>query len=212
MNYHEAGIYEKQKYTTAKIDFRARYRKMLWNMEANLSFEKTFEALDSRADYFKTEFSEQNTFYISKNIYTRLDVYTAYVSGDDIPIQEKIFAGGDVDPKHENFVIGYRGSVAPLRSQALQSGMGMLGYSHNNRVYLKNNAGFSAGAEIKLPYMPIIYGRAGALSDELASLADQKFFSEAGLKLDTAAMAFIFPLWVSDPFATEDNFDFRFLF
>lgn len=212
MHYHEAGIYERVKYTVGTINLNARYRKMLWNSEANLSFEKSLDFPESKTDYFKTEFRADGHFYLTKSIQATIDIYGGFVSGDDIPSQEYIFAGGNVDPKHENNVLGYRGSVAPLRSQAIEGGMNMPGYSHNKRVYLNNKAGVSSGAEIKFPYLPIIYGRVGALADNAGSLANQKFFSEAGLKMESGPLAITLPLWVSNPFSGEDNFEFRFYF
>lgn len=185
---------------------------MLWNSGANFLIEKSLDIPGSKTDYIKTELNGKAEIYLTKKIEASFDIYTGAVSGNAIPRQEKIFAGGNVDPKHENFVLGYRGSVAPLRSQSMQGGMGLLGYAHNNKDFLKNNAGFSTGAGIKFPYTPIIYGRVGALADKLGKISGQKFFSEAGIKLETPVLSFIFPIWVSDPFGGDKNFDFRFYF
>ncbi len=212
MVYHESGIYQKSRYTSAKVIFDARLRRMIYWADLNILFEKSIDILDSQVDYFKFELQEKLTFYLSKKVTTILDLYVGSISGDAIPSQELIFAGGDVDPKHEDFVPGYRGSVAPLRSYFLGKGMNMFGHGQVNRNYLRNNSGFAAGIELDAPLIPSIYGRVGTLALNFNSLGDGKYFVESGVKIKFGFATLVYPFYISDPLHGEDNFDFRFFF
>ncbi len=212
MVYHEPGIYQRSRYTTAKIKYEGRWRYMLWKSDLDISLEKSIDAFNSTADFTKFEYAQNLPVDLARNIVATLDVYAASVSGDAIPSQEMIFAGGGVDPKHEEFVPAYRGSAGPLRHFSMNEGMKMLGYSSYRRTYLKNNAGFAAGLEFDLPLVPKVYGRVGSLAATLDEIPDARFFAETGVKLGGEAFQLIFPVYISDPFPGEDRLDFRFFY
>ncbi|KAA3611980.1 MAG: M1 family peptidase [Calditrichaeota bacterium] len=212
MIYHEPGIYQKSRYTSAKIEFNSRLRRMVYWADLNIRFEKSIDVLNSQADFFKFEIKEKFTFFLTKKVRSKLDVYIGSVTGDNVPSQELIFAGGDVDPKHEAFVPGYRGSAAPIRSYTLEKGMGMLGHGHQKGNYLKNKSGFAVGIEFDVPIIPTIYGRAGTMASSFNTLGDDKYFFESGFKIDSGFLSLTFPMYISDPIPGEENFEFRTFF
>jgi len=212
MSYHEKGLYQQSQYSTVKVDFTTKFRKMLVRDDLTFAVEKTIDLFYSGKDYTKYEISNKMRYYISVNSNILWDFYLGSLDGNDIPIQELIYAGGDSDPKHEHHLIGYRGSIAPLRSFSLNSGMNLPGYARINGVYLNNRSGYATGLEFDLPYIPVIYGRFGSLFNKLSDLTDADVFYEAGTKIGNENFSMIFPLYISDPGSSDKNIDFRFFF
>jgi len=210
--YNEPGIYQKARYTTLTLAFHNNYRSMLSGFNSRLRMEKAFKVDGGQTDYSKLEISALYFRRLSKRIKVKADVYLGSVTGNNIPIQEMIFAGGGVDAKHQHFTPGYRGDVAPLRGFTFLNGMNMLGYSNVNRSFLRNNSGFSSGLEVTLPYIPAIYGRVGLMGTSMDNLTKQSLFSEAGFKIGSGNFIMVLPLYISDPQTGEKNFDFRFFF
>ena len=211
-DYNEPGIYQQARYTTLSLSFHNRFFSMLSGFNSRLTIEKAIAVNNEKPDYTKIELSAMYSRKLSRRISAKWDMYLGTVSGNTIPTQEMIFAGGDVDAKHRIFTPGYRGSVAPLRGFSFQSGMNMPGYSNTNRVFLSNNSGFSSGLELSLPYLPVVYGRVGLMGTSVKNLTDHDIFSEAGVKLGSGNFTMILPLYISKPASGEKNFAFRLFF
>jgi len=212
MDYHERNLYQQSRYSTAHLEFTTKFRKMLVRDDLTFSVEKTIDLFDSDHDYLKYQISNRLRYFLSERSIILWDFYLGTVDGDNIPLQELIFAGGDIDPKHQKYVPGYRGSIAPLRSFSLNRGMQMLGYSHVKRVYLNSKSGYATGLEFNLPYIPTVYGRFASLFEKWADFGENDVFYEAGVKFGDEYFSMIFPIYISDPDENEDNIDFRFFF
>jgi hypothetical protein len=158
------------------------------------------------------EFSANFKKYLSTNTFALFDVYFGSVTGDVVPLQEAIFAGGFVDPKHETFVPARRGDNSYLRTFGSgKPGMNMYGYAEYKRSYKSGKAGLSNGLMLQFPFHFNLYTRTALLSNTTDTLFDQDFFSEAGAILNITPIQIIFPIYLTDPFPGDKNFDFRWL-
>lgn len=209
IDYHEKNMYEKGSYSTLNFGYTLKLIKMLWHNDLSFSIERTINLFNSEMDYTRYDFSEKFRYYISERSNILWDFYMGSVDGDNVPVQELIFAGGDIDPKHQAFIPAYRGSSAPLRKFSLNSGMQMLGHAHTKRVFLKDKSGYAMGLEFDLPYLPKVYGRMASLFDKPADFSKNDPFYEAGFKLGNQYFSLIFPLYISDPGENENNTEFR---
>jgi Peptidase family M1 domain len=209
--YNQPGIFQKGKYSTARFTFNQGMSRMLWRENVSFNFEKSFDIDDSPFDYTKAEMAFYYTRYFSKKLYVSTDFYIGNVWGSSAPTQELIYAGGFVDPKHESFIPFRRGDFSALKNfnSSGKMGMNMLGYAQHKGRFTRGNAGTAAGLLVRLPSMFAVYGRAGLMANDINNLFSQDIFSEAGIKMFLGAVNFTFPLYVSNPFEGDNNFEFR---
>jgi hypothetical protein len=88
----------------------------------------------------------------------------------------------------------------------------MYGYSDIQNPYFAARNGASASMDLKVKYLPTLYGSAAVLGNELADLTDNHVFAETGLKLDLTPFSFVFPVYISDPAPSENRLAFRMKF
>jgi len=126
-----------------------------------------------------------------------------------VPKQERIFLSGGIDPLFDDEFIGYDRS-AESALFLVEDGPSLLGFGKNNE---SGNLGFSVRNFISLPFsapfeMKLFY----ELGNVAASEADlfKNWKSDAGFSVHfNEILDVYFPIWLSDPLASESQFDFR---
>jgi len=209
MKYNDPAVFEKTNYSSAELDIHHSEYFMLHRWDVALHAELGFSRDISYEKFFLSAFFQQD---ISKNSNISLRFFSAALQEDNYPIQERIFAAGDVDPKHEHFAISRQGSYAPLHSFSNGKGMNMPGYANSENPFFSGKAGSALSLNVKVKYFPVLYGSAGMVVNDLANYSSAPVLAEAGLKLNLQSMEFIFPLYINRPAANEKNWAFRFLF
>ena len=149
---------------------------------------------------------------ISKNSHFSLHFFSGALFGNNYPLQEGIFTGGSVDPKHEQFVVNRQGPYAPLHSFSFNRAMNMPGFANPDNPFYKGSAGSALTLNLKVKYLPVLYGSAGMIVDDFSRYSSAPVLAEAGVKLNLQSMEFIFPLYVNRPAPNEKKVAFRFLF
>ncbi|MFZ5517970.1 MAG: M1 family aminopeptidase [Candidatus Zhuqueibacterota bacterium] len=212
--YSDAGIFEPGAYSIVTADGKMTFRRMLYRIEAGVSVETAIGAFDSEADFLKLEVTSLYTQRFTRNFSTKVKFFGSGIWGDDLPSQERIYLGGAVDPKHQRFALARRGDLSPLRTWTFGQGMNMAGYAYSDGIYPSGKAGAAVTAEFNYTGfpLPIFYGSAATLSQSVGDFGTDDVIFEAGIKAGSNILTFIMPIWVSDPLAGEDHFEFRFLF
>ncbi len=213
-SYTESRIFEPYTYSAITAGAHVAFKRMLYRVESCFSVEKAVDAFDSKADYLKLELNSTYTQRFSKNVWTKLKFFGSGIWGDDLPTQERIYAGGFVDPKHQNFAMARRGGMAALRAWTFDRGMNMFGYAYDGFVYPSGKAGASLTWELFYDRfgLPIFYVAAATLSQSVNDFGNDDIFTEAGVKFSSGPITLVLPLYISDPVPSDDNFDFRVLF
>jgi len=210
--YNEPGIFAEARYSSAAVELESRHRHYNGELRGNLRYEQSLDLANSDWSFGRVEGSLWKKLILNPRWQFTADIYGTWINGDAIPNQELIFAGGQVDPKHLNTAPARRGASAYLRHFASHDpGMNMYGYASQNFVYPAGRAGLAAGLEMDVPLLPVTYGRAALLSSDADKLFEQKWFYEAGFKFGESLINLILPIWVSDPLANEDNFEWRWM-
>ncbi|HED11477.1 MAG TPA: hypothetical protein ENJ10_12370 [Caldithrix abyssi] len=210
--YNEPGIYQRAEYGTVRLGAGMTVRRMLHRFKGRLSVEQALPLTDDKVEYTKLELSATYLYKVRRWLAVSADVYAGMIDGNTIPLQENIFAGGDVNPKHLKYAPGFRGDIGPLRSYTYLSGMNMPGYSGARGAYLNAKNGFSTGFTVHIPYGLGVYVRTGVLGNDLSAIMDQEFMTEYGLRLGTGNVKIILPLYVTNPPDGSDKFAFRYYF
>jgi len=212
--YNDARMFESGSYSTVTVAGEMVFRRMLYRIEAGMSVEKAISAFDSEADFLKLEVTSTYMQRFTRNFSTRVKFFGSGIWGDGLPLQERIYLGGHVDPKHRQFALSRRGDAAPLRLWTFGQGMNMVGYAYGDGVYPSGKAGAAVTAELNYTGfpLPIFYGSAATLSQSVGDFGEDDVVYEAGIKMGNNLLTFILPLWVSDPLPGDDQFEFRFLF
>ncbi len=210
--YNEPGIYQKAEYATLRLGAGIALRRMLHRFQGKISVEHAFPVGDVQYDYTKFELSARYKYRWRRWLAVSADVYTGLIDGSVIPLQENIFAGGDVNAKHLKYAPAFRGDIGPLRSYGYFSGMNMPGYSGLRGNYLKAKNGFSTGFTVHIPFGVGLYVRTGVLGDDISTLMDQQFMTEYGIRLGDGSIKVVLPLYVTHPVDGSDSFAFRYFF
>jgi len=210
--YSDQQLFDKFKYSTISINGELVFRRMLYRLNARVNIEKTIDVFDSQADYAKLTIATNYYHRISKYFSGRLLFYGGGIWGDVIPKQERIYLGGDIDPKHKRFAFERQGGMAPLRTWTYGEGMNMLGYARSGDIYPSGRAGASVSMELKYRRfsLPAIYITGGTISQSIEDFGSDDFIAETGIKLENGPFTLIMPLYITDPPAGEKHFDFRF--
>ncbi len=208
-DYNEPGIYEKYRYASLGLSGRIYRRRMLYQWFGAFKFEKGFPAGKEAAEYNKWELAARLNFKLARWLSISPDLFAGGITGDHIPQQEYIFAGGFVDPKHERFTPAYRGRYAPLRGYTYLEGMNLWGHAGTTGGYLKNKAGYALGLKLNLPFGFALYGRGGAIAADWTEIKRSALMREYGLQLKFQQLNFVFPLYVENPSDGSAPFAFR---
>ena len=212
-DYYESTMFQKARYGVASLKYSYKNRWMLQSVSGHVRLEKGLELQDRQVDFTKLEISGYFWRRPFKNTWFRLDGYLANIWGTKVPLQENIFAAGDVDPRHQQFAFGRRGRLAPNRYFTFTSGMKMYGYNDTQNPFFYGKSGAALSLSVKpYKYVPVIYTSAALLSPKSLDFKTDRMFAEAGIKTNIAGGDLIFPLYVSDPAPGEKHLDFRFLF
>ncbi|RMH61075.1 MAG: M1 family peptidase [Calditrichaeota bacterium] len=211
-DYNEPGIYDKSRYATWGIRARTARRRMLYSWQAHAAIEKGLGLGADEVNFTKWQVASDFTWKWMRWLAVSWDMFAGSVSGNHVPLQEMIFAGGGVDPKHEQFTPAYRGRSAPLRGYTYLNGMNMPGHSGSQGVYMQDRSGLATGLRLNFPMGLSVYGRVGTLADTPGRLTESSVLSEYGVGLNWNQLRFIFPLYVPNPPGGGKAFDFRMLF
>ena len=213
INYLDANIFESSRYSTISFGSEFILRRMLHRFNANFDVEKAIDISDFQADYLKISLSSNYRYQFSKRLFGTIRTFGGGIIGDELPRQERIYLGGDVDPKHQRFAFSRKGGMAPLRTWTYISGMNMFGYGRMNGHYSSGKAGASATLEIRYRrfLLPSLYLSSGTISEKIDDFGSDDLVHELGFKFNLPFVTFILPFYISDPCSGEDNFDFRFL-
>ncbi len=180
----------------------------------NVSAEKGFKVNDSDIDFWKFEMEGSWYHQFTKTIWLKLRGYVGRVTGSQFPVQESIFAVGDIDPRHQKSVFQRRGFWAPGRNYIAGGGMQMYGYNDpRNARYFAAKNGAAVNVSFKVwKWLPTLYASAGVLNNSLFDLFKQKAFAETGIKISLPGLKFVLPLYLSDPLPGEKHLAFRWSF
>ncbi|WP_044280987.1 M1 family metallopeptidase [Caldithrix abyssi] len=211
-DYYESSMFQKARYGVITMEGKYLTGKMLTGLSAVFRLQKGMQLAGSKTNYLKVEIGGNWWARVSKNSWFRLEGYWANIWGAAYPRQESIFAGGEIDPRHQKFVFSRRGSLAPNRHYTLGQGMKMYGYGDPDNRYFLGKSGAALSLTVKpWKYLPVMYGSGAALGQKSMGLKGNQLFAEAGLKFNVASIEMIFPLYISDPAPGEKHLAFRFL-
>jgi hypothetical protein len=211
MSYNEPSIFEKGRYSVVGLTFYNTFRRQLYRFKTQFDIEQTVDVLKSEADYTKAQFSFYYKRYLTKNSDLIFRLYGANLWGNDIPTQELVYTAGEVDPKHQMFAPGRRGSISPLRSWSFGTGMLMQGYNDLYNPYRVGKTAASARLEYCRSPFPAIYAAGGSVKTGLSKFGD-KIIGEYGVIYGDDSFQLIFPVYITDPAPKEKHLAFRFLF
>jgi hypothetical protein len=210
--YSETDLFEPVKYTTVSASSELKFKRLLQRLTARFDAEKAFGAAGFEVDYFKLALTTKYSHSFTKYISVRTRLYGCGIWGDNLPRQERIYLGGDIDPKFKRFAVARRGDWAPLRNWTYDSGMNLPGYARSNGDYQSGRAGASVSLEMKYRrfFLPAVYGSGGTLSPTAGNFGSDDFVAEAGFKVEAGPIIIILPVYVTDPPPGEEHFDIRF--
>lgn len=209
--YNDPSVFEKTRYSSAFVNLEHSFRRVPYSLTTNLTLEKAIKVLRSKTDLTKLQLDMVYRRFLTGKSDVRLQLFAAGLWGSNIPAQELIYSGGEVDAKHKSFVPGRRGSIAPLRSWTLESGMNMPGYSSRENAYRAGRAAASFSAEYHLSPLPSLYAAVATMGQKWNE-AGQDFFAEYGLKYDLQMLKIVWPVYITNPAPGEKYFGWRFYF
>jgi len=212
-DYSESKIFEPYKYSTISAEGEIVFKRMLYRLTTKVNFEKAIDAFESEGDYFKLTFTTNYYRRLTKNLAAKVRFFGSGIWGDNLPIQERIYLGGGIDPKHKRFAFERRGGMAPLRTWTYEDGMNMPGYARLNGYYPSGKSGASINMELNYYRfsLPALYVTVGTISKDVSGFGSDDIITEAGVKFRNGPLTLIIPLYVSDPTSGEKHFDFRFI-
>ena len=213
-SYTDSRMFEPYTYSSITASGKVMFKRMLYWVKSGLSIEKAINTFDSEADYLKLELSSIYRQRFTRKLSSKLKLFGSAIWGDNLPLQERIYLGGNVDPKHQRFAMARRGGLAPLRTWTFEQGMNMFGYAYDGDVYPSGKAGASMMLEVNYNRfsLPIFYAAAATLSQTVEDFGKDDILAEAGIKFTNGPITLILPLYISDPAAGDHHFDFRVLF
>ena len=212
-NYYEKSMFQESKYGLVTVEGQLKNNKMLGGLTATMRLQKGLKIQKENMNFVKLE-TEVNWWKRPwKNTWFNVYGYLGNIWGNKFPLQEYIFAAGDIDPRHQRMAFARRGKFAPNRYFTFGQGLRMYGFTDPDNPYFKGKSGASLSLTCK-PYrhIPSLYVSAAVLSNKTMDFNQEKLFAEAGLKTNLKGINMIFPLYVSDPPPGGKHFDFRFLF
>jgi hypothetical protein len=211
LRYTKPGIFSDIKYSTVNLSYKTDLRRMLWRLSTEVNVEKAVRITEDKIDYTKWWVYAGYNRKLSRNSLVRFSGYAGSFTGDRVP-QELFYALGDIDPKQKQFAFGRRSDLSVWGYWKFDRGLNMYGYSDIQNPYFAARNGASASMDLKVKYLPTLYGSAAVLGNELADLTDNHVFAETGLKLDLTPFSFVFPVYISDPAPSENRLAFRMKF
>ena len=207
IRYDEPGRFEPAKYSVAAVTYNYSRSTMLTRFALWAKGEKAIPVADFSFDYTKLEMETTAKYYFGLNRFVDLRLYAGGILTGDAPLQESVFAAGDIDPKHEQIVPQRRGKLALNRGFNMGHGMRMYGYNGTGNPFFNGKVGASFSAGIKMiKFIPQIYGSVATIGDELSAAHP---FAEAGIKLEIAPIQIVLPLYISDPAPGEKHLGLR---
>ncbi len=207
--YYNKAFAEQRKYAAANLQWKKSSRTMLsrWTTEAGI--EKSFAA---KADYVKLNVESSFKYRMTRASFFDLRLFAGRLWGSGIPVQEYIFAAGDLDPKQNSFAVSRSGNWAPLRRFSFGRGLNMYGYNQSESFFFKGRQAASVGLDLKIKYLPVLYVSGASLAQQSKDfLSEDSFFAESGVKLDLNGMELVFPLYLTHPVQGKKHFAFRFV-
>lgn len=211
MDYLSSNLYSAAQYNSVRIKTEWKHISMFHMSHIKFKAEKSVKSNNSDIDFSKLEMATDYKYMFGKRAYFLLDFYLGHTTGDQIPMQELVYAGGFVDPKHENFTPARRGNYSYLTGFYAQNpGMKMLGYMQQKNIFPNSKNGMAFGFEGSTGLPGSLYIRTGVLAPKLKTIELRHFFTEAGIKLKSENLTLAFPIYVSHPEQGENHFAFRF--
>ena len=211
-DYYESSMFQKAHYATASVEFKASKQTMLHSWETALRVHKGIGLGNSKADFWKAEAEGSYFWRLAKYQSVRFHVYFGSLQGNRFPLQESVFAGGDIDPRHQAFAFARRGKLAPNRYFAFGRGMNMFGYNPWDGRYFAGKSGASFGMDFNVyRLLPTLYASAGVLSNRSFECFTQDPFAEFGIKIKLPGFKLIFPIYLTDPAPGDKHLELRFL-
>ncbi len=211
--YYESSMFQKAKYTALTATAQWEKRTMLSQMNVSFSIHKGIGISGSEVDFWKIESQAGLSHRFSRQTRISLQAYAGSVMGNNIPLQESIFAAGDVDARHLSFAFARRGRLAPNRRFVFGRGMNMYSYNQADGRFFNGKSGAALHLDLDVwRFLPTLYGSVALLGTSNLDMITQKPFAEFGAKLSLFKTRLIFPLYLTNPAPGEKHFAFRFLF
>ncbi len=215
VNYYEKRYFERARYFTRSLKATMSKKRMLYEWQAAVYGTSGQDDLDSKRYFTRVELSTNYKRYFGLNDYFALRGYMGGVNGKGIPLQEHIFAFGNIDPRHQVFMPYRRGKWGAGRGFSALGGMNMVGYNNLYQPFFKGKYGASISAEIKYGFLPGLYYSAALLSNSVTNWTPRHIFSEAGVKshfsFGAGELQMILPLYVEYPAPGEKKWQWRFV-
>lgn len=206
LDYVDKNAWQSGTYTTVDLNFYGMfYHSPTWKSEGSLTVSQGVTIRENDADFTKWTFTG-NTAWESVIKYR----FFMGVGYQNLPLQESIFAGGDIDPRRREIFVNRKGSYSMLNSMSNGEGMNMSGYGVSKDAALfRGKAGFSHQLYITVPILNSIFISAGNVFPTINQLDFSDLKYDAGIYYGND-MAFVsLPLWISHPVSGETPWDFR---
>ncbi len=211
--YYESSMFQKARYAAAMLKAEIHKSTMLNSFRFSFALHKGMAIPNSKTDFLKLESEADFSHRLARHTQVKIHAYAATVKGHSLPLQESIFAAGDVDARHQRFAFARRGRLAPNRSFVFQQGMNMFGYHNANGPYFMGKSGAAVNLDLKIwRYLPVVYGSVAVLGPGYFDWFTHKAFGEFGLKLALFNARIILPLYLTNPPPTERHWAVRVLF
>ncbi len=207
--YSDTAVFEKANYNNLSAALTFSGSAMLTWWKAALSTEYNAGA---GVDFGKISAEFSYHYRFGKSYSLSVHAFSGAVFGDQVPSQELVYTGGGVDPKHESFAISRQGKYAPLHTFYYATGMAMPGFSDAQNPWRRGKAGSALSVDLKLGYLPTIYGSAGWIAEHVNAYSKAPVLFETGVKLNVGSTQLVFPLYINRPAPGEKALDIRFKF
>lgn len=211
-DYYNKDFAEEKTYSAFSLLWTKSTRSMLTRWKTVANIEKGIASFGDKADYVKLFLESVFKYKMASASYLNLHFFAGHLWGSEIPLQEYLFAAGDLDPKQNSFAVSRSGSWAPLRRFSFGRGLNMYGYNQSKNIFFKGRQAASFGLDLKIIYLPVLYFSGASLAQQSGQFLKQdSFFGESGVKLNFSGLEAIFPLYLTHPVVGDKHLAFRFL-
>ncbi len=212
-NYYESSMFQKAKYAVLSLQGLYAKRTLLQAFNGKFGIYKGMSITAEPTNFVKIETEARWWMRLSKTLWIELKGFWGNIWGSHYPLQESIFAGGEVDPRHHYLAFSRRGNLAPNRYFTFLQGMQMYGYTNPTNRYFVGKSGWATSLSVKFwKHLPGVYLSGAMLTTKTLDFRSDRLFAEAGFRLKFLGVNFVLPLYITDPAPGEKHLDFRFRF